>query len=175
MHARTLPGLLSAALGIRIEEYEALSSDMEYPMVGSDSFPGTFAAIQYADWTSTTTAEPLVTLDVWHLAGYPALTRNAFGAGYGYYSAVNVKEEAYYDQLIADVLNKAYIPRMQPPPGVEFSTRQGDGRELLFIINHCEVAQTVSVPAGKLELITNTWTHDTLVLEPYGVAVLKLR
>lgn len=175
MHARTPPGMLSAALGICIEEYEALSSDMQYPMVGSGTFPGTFTAIQYADWTSTTTAEPLVTLDVWHLAGYPALTRNSFGTGYGYYSAVNVKEEAYYDQLVADVLNKAYIPRMQPPPGVEFSTRQGDGRELLFIINHWEVAQTVSVPAGKLELITNTWTRDTLVLEPYGVAVLKLR
>jgi len=175
MHARTLPGLLSAALGISIEEYEALAGDMQYPTVGSDTFPGTFTAIQYADWTSTTTAEPLVTLNVWHLAGYPALTRNAFGAGYGYYSAVNVKEEAYYDQLVVDVLNKAHIARMQPPPGIEFSTRQGDGRELLFVINHGEVAQTVSVPADKLELITNTLTHDSLVLEPYGVAVLKLR
>ena len=52
--------------------------------------------------------------------------------------------------------------------------RQADGRKLLFVINHTEETQTVSVPAGKERLLGGGTTGETLDLEAYGVAVIRL-
>ena len=57
-HERTLPGLLSKATGIAIEEYEGLAKDMEYPVVGAGSFAGKFTAIDYADWIRSPRRKP---------------------------------------------------------------------------------------------------------------------
>ena len=88
---------------------------------------------------------------------------------------MNVKEEAFYDALVANVLAGAHLaPVVKPPEGVEVSIREGAGKQLLFVINHTEQRQTVPVPAGKTELITGITTSDTLELDIYGVAVIKL-
>jgi beta-galactosidase len=63
---------------------------------------------------------------------------------------------------------------VDPPEGVEVSVRQGEGRSLLFVINHTEGTQTVSVPAGKGRLLEGGTTGETLDLEAYGVAVIRL-
>ena len=175
MHPRTLPGLLGDALGISIEEYEALTADMQYPIRGQEGFCGSYTAIQYADWVKPTTAQTLVHFEPWHMQGFAALTRNPFGKGCGYYAGINVKEEAFYDALVTDVLATANIaPVVNPPEGVEVSIREGAGKQLLFVINHTEQRQTVPVPAGKTELISGITTSDTLELDIYGVAVIKL-
>jgi beta-galactosidase len=175
MHERTLPGLLSEMLGITIEEYESLSAGMEYGVMGKNGFSGTYIAGQYADWVMPQGAEVLAGFEPWHMQSFAALTRNRFGQGYGYYAGVNVKEETFYDALVADVLAHAGIrPVTKPPAGVEISVREGDGKRLLFAINHTEQKQTVSVPAGKSELLTGATTGDTLELDVYSVAVVKL-
>ncbi|MHC5034632.1 MAG: beta-galactosidase, partial [Planctomycetota bacterium] len=106
-HERTLPGLLTEALGIVIEEYGALGPDMEYGLVGGDVLDGTFTATKCVDWVTPRTAEALATYDQWHLEGFAAVTRNSFGSGTGYYVGTVVKEEAFYDLLIALVLQSA--------------------------------------------------------------------
>ena len=53
------------------------------------------------------------------------------------------------------------------------SIRQGRGRRLLFLINHTEEAKTVKAPAGR-ELITGKPVRGEIVLERYGVAVIRL-
>ena len=106
---------------------------------------------------------------------FAAATRNRFGKGYGYYVGSVIKEDSFYDQLIADVLEKAGVkPLVKPPAGVEVSLREGAGKRLLFIINHTEDEKTVAVPAGKIELIGGRKTGKKLVLGRHGVAVLKL-
>ncbi len=52
--------------------------------------------------------------------------------------------------------------------------REGAGRNLLFLVNHTEEKQTVAVPLGKKKLIGGGTTQDTLELDTYGVAVLRL-
>lgn len=174
-HDRTLPGALSEALGIAIPEYEAIPSDVQYPIVGTQCTVGRFTAIQYADWVTPTGADVLATYDQWHLTNYAALTRNSFGRGAAYYLGTVVKEPAFYDDLVRETLRRANVqPILTPPHGVETSVRTGDGKTLLFLINHTEEKQTVAVPAGKPELLTGKDTADSLVLDPYGVAVIKL-
>lgn len=175
MHSRTLPGLLGDALGITIEEYEALDAEMAYPITGQQGFTGTYTGIQYADWVTPDTAQVLARYEPWHLRSYAALTRNVHGKGYGYYAGVNVQEDSFYDALVDHVLQTAQVsPILHPPAGVEVSIREGEGKRLLFLINHTEQNQVMNVPAGKKELLTGVITGDTLELDTYGVAVLKL-
>jgi len=174
-HARTLPGLLSDALGITIEEYESLGDGNQgftYKVLGLD---GTYTAAQTAEWVQPQTAETLARYDEWHMQPYAALTRNRYGQGWGYFLGTVIQEPDFYDMLIADLLEHAGVAAMvQPPAGVEASLREGNGKRLLFLMNHTEQPQTVQTPAGKPELLTQTETGRSLTLDRYGVAVIQL-
>jgi beta-galactosidase len=174
-HARTLPGLLSDALGIRIEEYDALCDDAVTTVRGQGAYAGPFAAQHYADWVTPEKAEPLAGYEPRYMKKFAAATRNRYGKGTGYYVGTVVKEDAFYDALIADVLRTARVrPVVRPPAGVEVSVRQGRGRRLLFVLNHTEQPVTVAVPAGKRELLTGKKTGEALRLGVFGVAVVQL-
>lgn len=175
-HARTLPGLLSETLGIAIEEYEALGNDMTYSVTGQPGLPGAFTGTQYADWIKPTTAEVLAGYGDWHMKTYAAATRNRAGRGTGFYVGCVVKEDAFYDAVMAQVLAAAQVtPLVRPPAGVEVSRRVGQGRDLLFVINHTEEPREVAVPAGKTELLSGAQTTDRLTLAAFGVAVIRLQ
>jgi beta-galactosidase len=172
---RTLPGLLSEPLGISVEEYEAIDDGVEYAVVGRSAIEGRFTAVQYVDWVRPNGSEVIAGFEQWHLDAFAAVTRNRFGKGAAYYVGAVVREEAFYDQLIADVLKAAKVqPPLAPPEGVEVAVREGAGKKLLFVVNHTEEKQTVSVPPGKRELLTGEETTDSLDLDRYGVAVIKL-
>jgi len=174
-HDRTLPGLLAEALGVAIEEYETLDEEMAYRVVGKAGLAGEYTAVGFADWVAPTTAEALAAYDQWHLRSFAAATRNRFGKGAGYYVGAVIKEPAFYDQLIAEVLKAAKIrPLLTPPSGVEVSVREGQGRRILFLLNHTEDKQSVAVPAGKLDLLTGGRTSGAIELGPHGVAAIKL-
>lgn len=174
-HDRTLPGLLGDALGITIEEYDALPDNEDCPATGRGSMAGAFHALHYADWIKVRTAEKLVGYESRHMKAFAAATRNRYGKGAAYYAGTVMREEAFYDLLIAEVMRAAAIhPIVKPPPGVEVSVRQARGRKCLFLINHTEGDQTVKIPSGRKELITGATTKGEIKLGAFGVAVVKL-
>ncbi|MHC4159790.1 MAG: beta-galactosidase [Planctomycetota bacterium] len=175
-HKRTLPGLLSPMLGIKIEEYSAVPGDAKYKVTGTDDFPGSFTATKYVDWLTPENAKALAAYEEqWHLEPFAAVTKNTYGKGTGWYVGTIFEEDAFYDQLIEKLLQDADIePLVKPPLGVEVSVRQGNDRKLLFVINHTEQPQTVNVPKGKLELLSGEKTKNTITLKKFDVAVIKL-
>jgi len=175
-HERTLPGLLSPVLGVRIEEYSALGEDTSYTVRGTSGLDGTYAAVSYVDWVTPDGAETVAGYtDQWHMKPFSAVTRNSFGKGRGWYVGTVIKEESFYDKLVAALFKDADIrPPLNPPDGVEVSIRQGGGKKLLFLMNHTEQPKTVAVEEGKLELLSNTRTRKTLSLDKFDVAVVLL-
>jgi beta-galactosidase len=180
-HARTLPGILSPALGIEIEEYESLLlgiSDKEttsYKIRTDSQLGETYTAVQYADWIKPTSARSMAHYDQPRLEAFAAVTRNDFGKGTGWYVGTIVSEPDFYDKLIARLLADADIqPLIVPPAGVEVALRRHGDRGLAFVINHAAAVQTVAVPNGKRELLTNTKTDGPLTLPPFGVAIIEL-
>jgi len=174
VHPRTLPGLLSPALGIAIEEYEALAA-VEYKLAGRAPLAGDFTAVRYADWITPTGAQVVAGYAEWPVKEYAAVTRHAYGKGRGWYVGTVVKEAGFYDQLVKALLDDAGIKAvLAPPEGVEVGVREGGGRTLLFILNHTTAPKTVPVPAGKRELLTQQATTETLELGILGVAVLEM-
>ncbi|MCE5327702.1 MAG: beta-galactosidase [Planctomycetaceae bacterium] len=173
-HARTLPGLLSAALGIEIEEYESTLPE-GYAMTGTGELAGAYTATQGADWVTAKGAEIVAGYEPWHMKKFAAVTRNAYGKGIGWYCGTVVKEPEFYHKLIAALLADAKIrPVVTPPPGVEASMREGAGKKLLFLMNYTEEPKIVFVPAGKKELLTGAMTKESIELPRFGVAVVKL-
>ncbi len=178
-HERTLPGLLSDCLGIAIEEYGSLEfpqGSTEVAVQGQDELAGAFTAHLYTDWLTPTTATHLARYTgEWSLEPFAVATRNRHGQGWGYYVGTVIKEEAFYDQMIAELLRQAGLqPSTTLPSGVERSIRQDGERRYLLLINHTETEQTVDVPAGRPELLSGCTTNNTLTLERFGVAVIKL-
>jgi beta-galactosidase len=174
-HARTLPGLLRASLGVEIEEYEALPDDVTYRVLGRGPCPGRFSAQHYADWLALAGAEPLAGYGEWHMKTFSAATRNRAGKGWGYYVGTVVKEEAFYDAVVTDVLAKAGVePLLRPPAGVEASVRSAGSRRLLFLVNHTEDMRRVVLPQPGRDLLAGGRSRRTLTLPRHGVAVLEM-
>jgi beta-galactosidase len=172
---RTLPGLLAPALGIRIEEYDALPNEVTANLIGTPSFAATEAAESYVDFVQSNGAEVLAKYEPWYLKEFAALTRNRFGKGVGWYLGTLVKQPVFYDRLIDRLLADAKItPAVKAPEGVEASVRESPDRKVLFLINHLEEAKTVSVPEGKKNLLAGGQTGPSLELAPNGVAVIAL-
>jgi len=185
VYERTLPGRLSPMLGIEIEEYESLrlgiidDAEVTYALRSSDWPDRQFTAIHYVDWIGPlegeTGAEPIAVFDEPHLKSYAAVSRHQFGAGYGWYVGTIVAEEEFYDELVTKLLADAGIrPIVVPPQGVEAVVRSNDSHELLFLINHTDIPQVISVPEGKRELLTEEKTSEKLELDAFGVAVIEL-
>ena len=175
-HEEMLPAMLKKTFGIRIEEYEGLTPDDNlYAISGTETINGQFNAIKFVDWVIPEKAETLMKYQEWHMKEYAALTRNSYGKGTAYYLGAVVKETEFYDILVEELLRKAGIKRLiSPPEGVEISIREGNGKKLLFIINHTEEEKEIAVPGDKKELISGRKVGKTICLDKYGVAVIKL-
>jgi beta-galactosidase len=178
---RTLPGLLSPALGIEINEYESLAlgivdkEEATYKIQTDSKLGDSYTAEHYADWIKPTSAEPLAKYNQSHLKEFAALTRNKFGNGIGWYVGTIVSEPEFYDKLVAQLVADAKIrPLVQPPAGVEATVRRDDNRGLLFLVNHTAEEKSIAVAQGKRELLTEKPTGPTLTLGPFGVAILEL-
>jgi beta-galactosidase len=175
-HERSLPGSLSPVLGIRIEEYSALGSDTWYTVKGTAGLDGTYTAINYVDWVTPGGCQTVASYaDQWHMKSFSAVTQNSYGKGKAWYVGTILKEESFYDNLIAELLEDARIqPLVKPPNGVEASIRQGNRWKLLFLMNHTEQPKIVDVPEGRIELLGNTKTKKTLRLDRFEAAVILL-
>jgi beta-galactosidase len=174
-HARTLPGLLADTLGIAIEEYEALSADMSYAVTGRGMGAGSWTARQFADWVSPKGAEVLAGFADWHMKDFAAATRNRCGKGWGYHVGAIVKEDAFYDAVVADALAHAGVKAVvTPPAGVEASIREGGGIKLLFLVNHTEEKKAVGAQPGWIDALTGAAAGSSISLEPYGAAAIRL-
>jgi beta-galactosidase len=172
MHERTLPGLLSGALGIEIEEYEAMN-DFTYSFTSQPPVEGKFTGTLYADWMKPTGAASPATYADWHMKDYAPFTLHTFGKGKGIYVGTIVKESSFYEKLVNYAIKEAGIAAaLTPPPGVEISYREGQGRKLMFIINHTETSQRISLPKASRNLLTGKMVKE-IELGYFGVEVLE--
>lgn len=180
-YARTLPGLLSPALGIEISEYESLrqgidgTTETTYPLLATGLGDVRYNAVRYADWISPTSADVIARYDAPHLKDFAALTRNKYGDGIGWYVGTIIDDPRFYDAVVARLLADANItPIVKPPAGVEVTVRSNEVTALLFAINHTNQPATLNVPSHRPNLLSGERTEDSITLAPFGVAIIEL-
>jgi beta-galactosidase len=163
------PGALRDVLGVCGEEFHPLrpGESVALTLGGERSTPDGGRGTLWTERLRTDGATVLSRYAEGDLAGLPAVTRNAFGAGTTWYVSTMLADDGL-DDLLRAVAGEAGLA----VDGVPVSRRvDEDGNSWLFAFNHSDAA--VTVPASGLELLSGQEVAGTLELAPGDVAVVR--
>ena len=174
-----VPGPLRKALGIWIEEYDALPEPFRRHVVAEagngHGLSGSYEARHYLEIVHPEGAETLAVYGDDFYAGQPALTLNRFGKGRAYHIASR-NEDRFTGDFLRFLIGEMKLPRAietELPRNVSAQVRVQDGRKLLFLLNFNGEAKQVDLGATKY---TDAETHEalqgSLALAAYGSRVL---
>ena len=184
IHEGGAPGPLRDALGVVVEEFDALPPE-EKQSVRFDEPLGDLAtgvehdASLLCERVWLRGARPLARYAHAFYAGDPAVTVNSCGRGKGYYVATCLEARAYGALLRAICAEHGIASPLKggaaPPPGVEATLRTSpDGRAILYLLNHGPAVHEVPLPEGKhLDLLTKKTLSGAARLSPGDVLVLE--
>ncbi len=86
--------------------------------------------------------------------GMPVLTEHEFGKGKAYYVAT-ASNKAFYSTYLLDLCEKLEIvPVLAAPAGVEATQRSNENGKFLFILNHNDKTEEVTLPYGGKDIIS---------------------
>ena len=176
VYADIQPYLLSDALGIHYDEFT-------FPRDVTVTYNGvTSAAIEWMEMVTCDTAKELAPYGhkVWK--NYSAVTVNQYGKGKAMYLATQFGEDTLREVLSQFLLSID----LDEPDKLLFEAafpvvvKQGindEGNHILYYLNYSDEEQKVTNISGDAtELLSKTQIAqgNTLVLEPYGVAILEV-
>lgn len=166
------PGKLRDILGIWVEEIDALPAAKRNSFVYGGQ---TYSAGLLCDIMHLEGAEALAEYQEDFYAGTPVITCNSFGQGQAYYVGTRT-EEAFYGKLVQEICEKQQIrPAAEVPSGIEATERFRGKEHYLFLLNHKEEAEKISVHRACVDLLTGKSYIENGLLElaAKGVAILK--
>lgn len=166
------PGRLRDILGIWVEEIDALPENSSNSFVYDGE---AYSARMLCDIMHLEGAKSLAEYQEDFYAGLPVITCNSFGEGQAYYVGTR-SEEGFYDKLIAGICEGQRIhPVAETPSAVEATERYRDKERYLFLLNHGDKTEKISVPQACVDLLTSKAYEEKgqLELAAKGVAILK--
>ncbi|MFI7602349.1 beta-galactosidase [Actinoplanes sp. NPDC049681] len=160
------PGAFRDMLGISVEEF--------FPLLPGDTLElssGGRAGV-WAEHLHLRTATAISTYTDGPLPGVPAVTRNAFGEGTGWYVATQLEPAALRD-VLSQALTAAGVARTGPESdgSLEVVRRCGGDRSYLFVINHGTAE--VEVPATGRDLVEDRDITGSLLVPAGAVRVVR--
>jgi beta-galactosidase len=170
-----LPGLLADVCGVEVDEYDVQPADsivlLELALPGQEA-----QAAQSRLWFDvlrTTTSQAIATYQSEYFSGAPAITLNKHGEGNAIYVGT-LGDDTLHDTVLDWALKSADLhSALSAPAGVEVTERwQGDQR-LLFLLNHTDEAQEVSITQPYLDLLSSTMVNEIVKMPRHGVSVLR--
>ena len=110
-------------------------------------------------------------------AGTPVLTENSFGKGKAYYVGTCSGDEFYRDFTRRLCREQQIVPSAEVMEEVEAVRRRGEQAEYLFLLNHGDREQEISIPEQCLELTQGKEYRqgERVFLPAKGVMILRFR
>lgn len=175
------PGPLRRLLGIWVEEVDCTEPGTAANRMVME--PGVVKGAREAyncdrmfDLLEPEGAEVLARYGTNWYAGRPCLTRNAWGRGSAYYIATDAEDSFLEDLYRALAAEKDIEPLAGPQDDVEVLERLGEGRRLLFLLNHAAAEREADLGGRKgKDILTGRALAGRVVLEPYGVRIIEFR
>jgi len=164
-----LPGLLAELCGVEVEEYDSLGADMhnglEFAVPELASSPPVSVSV-WCDVLKPNGADVVARYTQDYYTGKPAITLNRFGQGQVVYVGT-LGDAPLYEVLAGWLLNLAGVqPLLTAPEGVEVTERwQGDQR-LLFVLNHTDREQEVTLDKRYMDLLDGSAALEGAVTVP---------
>lgn len=166
------PGPLAEIAGLEIDDYGSLEEPLSLHATQAGLSAGPLEGVGWADEIVPTSARVLATYAGGWLAGQPAITLNEYGEGKVVYVGTLLRGESLRAFLSWLCELAGVAPVLQTPPGVRAYARQGDGIDLLFLLNLSNDAQIVPL-GGPWQDVLSGEGCDQVVLQPAGVHVLR--
>lgn len=158
-----LPGLLGDLLGIEIYDYDCLR-DTE---VGIRWGRETYTAQKWCDLIQIIDAEAVAHYAAGFYAGVPAVTV-ARKNGSAWYVGCEPDDDLI-DKLTDVWLRESNIhPLLETPFGVEVVRRRTKDSDYLFVLNHTDSPQKITIPPSWKACVQGSGRNT---LEPYSVSV----
>ncbi len=132
---KPLPGRLSDLFGVTVEEYTGLpeGEGCEAVFLGKKAF---FKARNWMEKLAVEDAEVIAEYGSGMYAGKPVATMKSLGKGTAIYLGTFASAE-FYDELVNWLLGRSIVEEVLPNvQGVEATRRKGNGKEILFFLNH---------------------------------------
>jgi beta-galactosidase len=171
-----LPGLLAELCGVEVDEYDSLSADMHNGLEFALPELASRSPIPISTWCDVlkpngATVVARYTQD--YYAGKPAITLNQFGQGQAVYVGA-LGEVGLYETLADWLLNLAGVrPILTALGGVEVAERWQGNQRLLFVLNHTERKQEVTLDGRFADLLDGSATFEgTVTVSPRDILVL---
>lgn len=145
------PGKLRDILGIWVEENDALPEGEENSFIYKGNM---YPARVLCDLMHLEGAEALSVYEKDFYQKTPVITRNQLGKGWAYYVGTRSNGE-FYHKLLEDIFTEAGVERtMVTPKGVEAAVRVKGGQEILFLMNHTEGTECVTMNHDYKDLLS---------------------
>lgn len=174
VHLDGYPGPLRELLGIWVEEIDALDPKIKNEIKPKVDFfeNNEYSSNMLFELMHTEGAEVIAEYGTDFYAGMPAITKNTFGKGESWYIGT-VLEQEMLNELIKYILKENDITGFgELPEGVEITTRVKDDRKYIFVMNHTDEEQTITVPfKNKFDLLTDEDSQTEMNLKPYDVKI----
>ncbi len=167
-----LPGLLARLCGVVVEDYDSLpvgrSNALEY--AGVEGAIGS----AWCDILTPHGAEVVAHYGEDYYAGQAAITMNVFGRGRALYLGT-LGNDVLNDALVARLLDLAGLePGPSEVAGVEVSERWLGGTKLVFVLNHTESEQVVTLADGVYhDLLADRLVEGELRLAAREVLIVQ--
>ncbi|WP_029254101.1 beta-galactosidase [Paraoerskovia marina] len=147
VHAGGFGAPLRTVLGARVDEFCPLrEGDVQHVSLDGSVFPGSGSVVAdvWADDLAVDGAQVVGTYTDGPVAGGPAITRNRFGAGTGWYLSTRLDIDAL-GTVLDPVYADAGIARSGLPDELEVVHRRNDDVEYLIAINHADQEHRLTV------------------------------
>jgi len=171
-----LPGLLADLCGVEVEEYVSLPTDLDHEIQFSVSgIPMTpFPAKVWCDVLQPKGATVLARYREDYFAGKPAITVNQVGEGKVVYMGT-MGDASLYETLTAWLLDQLQIEASWAAHHeLEIGERWQGDRKILFLLNHSDSVQQVSLDGKYRELLSGSvLAEPKLKIPPREVTILK--
>jgi beta-galactosidase len=172
IHLGGYPAPFRKVLGLRVEEFSPMAPGQTNLVVCDDE--NDFSGDLWFDVIELQGASAIARFANDFYSGLPAATRHSFGQGLAFYLGTRLNVEGMR-WLIGRVCAEAGVtPVLEAPAGVEALRRVSDGRTLLYVLNHNNTPQKISVPSGAKELLSAQSSQGSFELAPRGVAIFQL-
>ena len=172
-----VPGPLGPLMGVRVDEWDARGPEVINPvrLQGGGATLDAEASLLF-ELVIPQGAEVVGTYQADFYAGTPAVTRNAFGAGHGWYVGAGL-DRSGVTWVLRQVLDRHELYGPYPDVAdLETAVRvTSDGSRLLFLLNHNAEPVEVKARAAGVDLLTGEQFAEghTITIGAGGVMVLR--
>ncbi len=170
-----LPGLLAELCGVEVEEYDSLGIDMQNQLFTLPELASGFpvSVNTWCDVLKRNGADVVATYAQDYYAGKPAITLNRFGQGQVVYVGA-LGDFRLHEALAGWLLNLAGVrPILTALGGVEVAERWQGNQRLLFVLNHTEQKQEITLDGRFADLLDGSGTLEgTVTVPPRDILVL---